>query len=42
MQFLYDDDNNGRMTDLRHVRDTLMLARQLGAPAPDLRVGTPQ
>ena len=41
MHFLrYDDD--GRMTDLWHVWDTLMLARQLGAPAPDLRVGAPQ
>lgn len=41
MHFLRYDDN-GRMTDLWHVWDTLMLARQLGAPAPDLRVGTPQ
>ena len=41
MHFLrYDED--GRVTDLWHVWDTLMLARQLGAPAPDLRVGTPQ
>ena len=35
-------DNNGRMTDLWHTWDTLMLARQLGAPAPDLRVGAAQ
>jgi steroid delta-isomerase-like uncharacterized protein len=36
--FRYDE--HGRLTDLWHVWDTLMLARQLGAPAPDLRVGT--
>jgi steroid delta-isomerase-like uncharacterized protein len=41
MHFLRYDDH-GRMTDLWHVWDTLKLARQLGAPAPDLRVGTPQ
>ena len=35
--FRYDED--GRLTDLWHVWNTLMLARQLGAPAPDLRVG---
>ena len=35
--FRYDDD--GRLTDLWHVWNTLLLARQLGAPAPDLRVG---
>jgi predicted ester cyclase len=32
-------DANGRVTDLWHVWNTLLLARQLGAPAPDLRVG---
>jgi predicted ester cyclase len=37
--FRYDDQ--GRLTDLWHVWNTLMLARQLGAPAPDLRVGVP-
>lgn len=35
--FRYDED--GRLTGLWHVWNTLMLARQLGAPAPDLRVG---
>lgn len=35
--FRYDDD--GRLTDLWHNWNTLLLARQLGAPAPDLRVG---
>jgi steroid delta-isomerase-like uncharacterized protein len=40
MHFLrYDAD--GRVTDLWHVWNTLALARQLGAPAPDLRVGAP-
>lgn len=34
--FRYDEA--GRVTDLWHVWDTLGLARQLGAPAPDLRV----
>jgi len=34
-------DEAGRCTDLWHVWNTLMLARQLGAPAPDLRVGVP-
>ena len=37
--FRYDDA--GRLTDLWHVWNTLLLARQLGAPAPDLRVGVP-
>jgi len=37
--FRYDDE--GRVTDLWHVWNTLLLARQLGAPAPDLRVGIP-
>jgi steroid delta-isomerase-like uncharacterized protein len=37
--FRYDAD--GRLTDLWHVWNTLALARQLGAPAPDLRVGAP-
>jgi predicted ester cyclase len=31
----------GRVTDMWHVWNTLLLARQLGAPAPDLRVGIP-
>lgn len=35
--FRYDDD--GRVTDLWHVWNTLLLARQIGAPAPDLRLG---
>jgi steroid delta-isomerase-like uncharacterized protein len=35
--FRYDGD--GRVTDLWHVWNTLLMARQLGAPAPDLRVG---
>lgn len=35
--FRYDEQ--GRVTDLWHVWNTLLLARQLGAPAPDLRVG---
>ncbi len=34
-------DAAGRLTDLWHVWDTLALARQLGAPAPDLRIGVP-
>jgi len=29
---------DGRLTDLWHVWNTLMLARQLGAPAPDLSI----
>jgi steroid delta-isomerase-like uncharacterized protein len=37
--FRYDDD--GRLTDLWHVFNTILMARQLGAPAPDLRVGVP-
>jgi predicted ester cyclase len=37
--FRYDDE--GRVTDLWHVWNTLLLARQLGAPAPDLRIGLP-
>ena len=37
--FHYDDE--GRLTDLWHVWNTLSLARQLGAPAPDLSVGAP-
>jgi steroid delta-isomerase-like uncharacterized protein len=32
-------DAEGRLTDLWHVWNTLALARQLGAPAPDLRIG---
>jgi predicted ester cyclase len=32
-------DAEGLLTDLWHVWNTLALARQLGAPAPDLRVG---
>jgi steroid delta-isomerase-like uncharacterized protein len=34
--FRYDPE--GRLTDLWHVWNTLMLARQLGAPAPDLSI----
>jgi steroid delta-isomerase-like uncharacterized protein len=37
--FHYDAD--GRLTDLWHVWNTLALARQLGAPAPDLSVSAP-
>ena len=37
--FRYDPE--GRLTDLWHVWNTIALARQLGAPAPDLRVGAP-
>jgi predicted ester cyclase len=37
--FRYDDQ--GRVTNLWHVWNTLALARQLGAPAPDLSIGTP-
>jgi steroid delta-isomerase-like uncharacterized protein len=37
--FHYDDE--GRLTDLWHVWNTLMLARQLGAPAPDLSISSP-
>ena len=32
-------DREGRATDLWHTWNTLLLARQLGAPAPDLRIG---
>jgi steroid delta-isomerase-like uncharacterized protein len=34
--FRYDAE--GRLTDLWHVWNTIMLARQLGAPAPDLSI----
>jgi steroid delta-isomerase-like uncharacterized protein len=34
--FHYDEE--GRVTDLWHVWNTIALARQLGAPAPDLSV----
>jgi steroid delta-isomerase-like uncharacterized protein len=34
-------DPQGRLTDLWHVWNTLLLARQIGAPAPDLRIGVP-
>jgi steroid delta-isomerase-like uncharacterized protein len=34
-------DAHGRLTDLWHVWNTLMLARQLGAPAPDLSISAP-
>lgn len=34
--FRYDAD--GRLTDLWHVWNTIALARQLGAPAPDLSI----
>ena len=34
-------DANGRVTDLWHVWNTIALARQLGAPAPDLSIGAP-
>ena len=37
--FQYDDA--GRLTDLWHVWNTIALARQLGAPAPDLSIGAP-
>ena len=37
--FHYDAD--GRLTDLWHVWNTLTLARQLGAPAPDLSISAP-
>ena len=40
MHFLRYDDQ-GRVTDLWHVWNTISLARQLGAPAPDLSIGTP-
>jgi steroid delta-isomerase-like uncharacterized protein len=38
MHFFHYDEQ-GRLTDLWHVWNTLLLARQLGAPAPDLRIG---
>jgi predicted ester cyclase len=34
-------DGEGRLTDLWHVWNTVMLARQLGAPAPGLSIGAP-
>ena len=34
--FRYDDE--GRVTDLWHVWNTITLARQIGAPAPDLSI----
>ena len=34
-------DQQGRVTDLWHVWNTIALARQLGAPAPDLSVSAP-
>ena len=37
--FRYDPE--GRVTDMWHTWNTLLLARQLGAPAPDLRVSNP-
>ena len=37
--FEYED---GRVKDLWHMWDTLGLMRQLGAPAPDMRLGVPQ
>jgi len=37
--FRYDDD--GRVTDLWHVWNTIGLARQLGAPAPNLNISAP-
>lgn len=37
--FRYDDA--GKLTDLWHVWNTLALARQLGAPAPELSIGVP-
>jgi predicted ester cyclase len=37
--FHYDAD--GRLTDLWHVWNTLALARQLGASAPDLSISAP-
>ena len=33
-------DREGRTTDMWHTWNVLLLARQLGAPAPDLRVGS--
>jgi hypothetical protein len=40
MHFL-DHDADGRLTDLWHVWNTIMLARQLGAPAPNLSISAP-
>jgi steroid delta-isomerase-like uncharacterized protein len=37
--FRFDDE--GRVTDLWHVWNTILLARQLGAPAPDLSMTAP-
>jgi hypothetical protein len=37
----FHHDSDGRLTDLCHVWNTLMLARQLGAPAPDLSISAP-
>jgi len=37
--FRYDEQ--GQVTDLWHVWNTIALARQLGAPAPDLSVSAP-
>jgi steroid delta-isomerase-like uncharacterized protein len=34
-------DAEGRLTDLWHVWNTIALARQIGAPAPDLSIGAP-
>jgi hypothetical protein len=34
-------DGEGRLTGLWHVWNTLMFARQLGAPAPDLSISAP-
>jgi predicted ester cyclase len=37
--FRFDDE--GRVTDLWHVWNTIALARQIGAPAPDLTIAAP-
>ena len=37
--FRYDAE--GLLTDLWHVWNTIALARQLGAPAPDLSISAP-
>ena len=34
-------DDRGRVTDLWHVWNTIALARQIGAPAPDLSIAAP-
>src|SRR6266536_1401701 len=39
--YFFRYDAEGRLTDLWHVWNTIALACQLGAPAPDLRVGAP-